>query len=375
MTMFGPPAVEVEVGDQRGLMGYVSGWMYAGVGVIGLFGLAVPALRFHPAWQLGLGLASLLYGLITIVDVVNWKTRPMWMHVSAMAAALPVIALALWATGGSHSYLKPVLLLAPIHWGFFVRQRRMLALLCLGFILMYWTPLLYQADAHRDGRVAITISLSLTIIVIAAALSLIRQRLDAAEEELRELASVDPLTGLLNRRGFRTALHRLVASADAERSTYLILLDLDHLKRLNDTHGHPVGDEALRRFAERLAAGARTGDVVARLGGDEFAVAGHTREPATVDRVASRLEIAVSGDLCGAEGVRIDATTGWSVSDKSAADTPTEAEQLLHAADERLLVNKRNRRATADPVTASPVTQAACADAYAQVGAGASLRS
>jgi hypothetical protein len=133
-------------------MGYVSGWMYAGVGVIGLFGLAVPALRFHPAWQLGLALASLLYGVITIVDVADWKARPLWVHLSAMAAALPVIALALWATGGSHSYLKPVLLLAPIHWGFFVRSRRALALLCSGFILMYWTPLLYQETALREAR-------------------------------------------------------------------------------------------------------------------------------------------------------------------------------------------------------------------------------
>jgi diguanylate cyclase (GGDEF)-like protein len=209
-------------------------------------------------------------------------------------------------------------------------------------------------------------------MVIAAALSLVRQRLDAAEEELRELASIDPLTGLLNRRGFHAALHRLVESADQHGSTYLILLDLDHLKRLNDTHGHPVGDVALRRFAERLAAGARAGDVVARLGGDEFAVAGHTREPATVDRVASRLEMAVSGDVDGAEGVRLDATTGWSVSQPLAADMSAQAEQLLHAADERLLVNKRNRRA-ADPAPVSTIAPAG-GDAYARVGAGASLR-
>jgi diguanylate cyclase (GGDEF)-like protein len=357
-------------------MGYVSGWMYAGVGVIGLFGLAVPALRFHPAWQLGLGLASLLYGVITIIDAFNWKSRPIWVHVAAMAAALPVIALALWATGGSHSYLKPVLLLAPIHWGFFLRDRRTLALLCLGFILMYWTPLLYQARAQQDGSVAITVSISLTIIVIAAALSLVRERLDTAEDQLRELASVDPLTGLLNRRGFRAALHRLVESSDAARSTYLILLDLDHLKRLNDTHGHPVGDEALRRFAERLTAGARAGDVIARLGGDEFAVAGHTLGADTVDRVASRLEIAVSGELCGTEGIRIDATTGWSVSDERAADTASGAEELMRAADARLLVNKRNRCATADggAPAAAPVVPAQATDVYAQVGVGASLR-
>jgi diguanylate cyclase (GGDEF)-like protein len=349
-TRFSPP--EVEVGDRRGLMGYVSGWMYAGVGIIALSGLLVPALRFHPAWQFGLGLGCVLYGLITIADVVEWKRRPMSMHVAAMVAALPVIALALWATGGARSYLKPVLLLAPIHWGFFVRRRRMLAGLCGGFILMYWTPLLYQPVAHKQWSIAITATMSLAIVAVAAALSLIRARLDATEAQLRELASVDPLTGLLNRRGFHGALNQLVESADAERHTYLILLDLDHLKLLNDTHGHAVGDEALRRFAERLSAAARSCDVVARLGGDEFAVAGHTREPDAVDRVASRLEIAVAGEFGETEGVRIDATTGWSVIAEPVGDAVAEAENLMLAADERLLTNKRHRHGRPQPALA-----------------------
>src|SRR5262249_62132901 len=110
----------------------------------------------------------------------------------------------------------------------------------------------------------------------------------------------------------------------------------------------------------------------ARLGGDEFAVAGHTREADTVDRVASRLEIAVSGDLGCTEGVRIDATTGWSVLQRIAGDTPTEAEQLLHAADERLLVNNSNRRA-AGPVAVSAATPTG-GEADARIGTGASLR-
>lgn len=85
---------------------------------------------------------------------------------------------------------------------------------------------------------------------------------------------MDPLTGLLNRRGFRAALHHLVDSVRGDVSTYLVLLDLDNLKQVNDVHGHPAGDEALRAFADRLSRGARGGDIVARLGGDEFAVAG-----------------------------------------------------------------------------------------------------
>ena len=343
VQLLGASLLDPEVEDQRWLMGYVSGWMYAGVGVVGLIGLAMPALRFHPAWQLGLSLAAIAYGVLNIFGLLHWERRPIGMHIAAMAVALPVIAVALWATGGAHSYLRPVLLLAPVHWGFFLGRPRALAALCAGLILMYWTPLLYQQVVQNT--IATLATLSLTIAVVAGALNLVRHRLDATERKLRDLAQLDPLTSLLNRRGFRSALHRLVASVRGDVATYLILLDLDDLKQVNDSYGHPVGDEALRRFAERLAAGARHGDVVARLGGDEFAVAGQTRDATTIDRVASRLELAVGGELAGTGGVQIGATTGWAIAAAPVADASAVADALFRDADHLLLANKRRRRA------------------------------
>jgi diguanylate cyclase (GGDEF)-like protein len=335
------PALDHDVGDQRWLMGYVSGWMYAGVGAVGLLGLALPALRYHAGWQLGLGAAAVIYGLLNVRDVLHWERRPIAVHIAAMWAALPVIAVALWATGGAHSYLRPVMLLAPVHWGFFLTRRRALAALCAGLMLAFWSPLLYQPVA--DGTIGTLATLSLTIAIMAAALSVVRSRLDQSERALRELAQVDPLTGLLNRRGFRRALDQLVDSVPGGGAAYLVLLDLDDLKRVNDCYGHPAGDEALQRFAERLAAAARHGDVVARLGGDEFAVAGRTRDPDTIDRVASRLELAVSGELAGSDGVQICATTGWAVATMPALAAAATAEALFRDADEQLLANKRLR--------------------------------
>jgi diguanylate cyclase (GGDEF)-like protein/putative nucleotidyltransferase with HDIG domain len=85
-------------------------------------------------------------------------------------------------------------------------------------------------------------------------------------ERLRELAELDPLTGLRNRRGFEQGL-------DGHRAPLaLVICDLDHFKRVNDTLGHPVGDEVLRRFADLLRGCTREDDVAVRLGGEEFAL-------------------------------------------------------------------------------------------------------
>lgn len=86
-------------------------------------------------------------------------------------------------------------------------------------------------------------------------------------------ALLDPLTGLPNRRAFEMALGKEVARAERGGAPFsLILLDLDHFKRLNDTHGHTYGDEALKRVARFLVERVRAQDLVARWGGEEFAI-------------------------------------------------------------------------------------------------------
>ena len=85
-------------------------------------------------------------------------------------------------------------------------------------------------------------------------------------ERMRELAELDPLTGLRNRRGFEQGLERRRAPLA------LLICDLDHFKRVNDTLGHPVGDDVLRTFADLLRECTREEDVAVRLGGEEFAL-------------------------------------------------------------------------------------------------------
>ena len=93
-----------------------------------------------------------------------------------------------------------------------------------------------------------------------------------AESRLRALAATDPLTGLANHRAFQERLVEEVARARRYgQPLSLVLLDLDHFKRVNDAHGHQVGDAALTEVGRRLLASARAGDLMARVGGEEFA--------------------------------------------------------------------------------------------------------
>jgi len=113
----------------------------------------------------------------------------------------------------------------------------------------------------------------------------------AAEHEVRRLALEDPLTGLPNRRQFEDALKAAIGSPPrAGGSHAVLLLDLNGFKRVNDVHGHPVGDEVLVGVAGRLKSAMRENDLVARLGGDEFAVlATHLVGPDAAASIAIRI--------------------------------------------------------------------------------------
>lgn len=94
------------------------------------------------------------------------------------------------------------------------------------------------------------------------------------EEQLQKLANTDPLTHLFNRRVFLEKLAQEIARLArlTAQSAALLMIDLDHFKRINDTYGHAMGDEVLRRFAHIVRKTSRTIDIPARLGGEEFAI-------------------------------------------------------------------------------------------------------
>lgn len=118
-----------------------------------------------------------------------------------------------------------------------------------------------------------------------------------AAERIAHAANHDVLTGLANRSEFRRSLRRALARTGQDRNAAVFVMDLDRFKAVNDTFGHPVGDQMLIGVAARIRAALKEGDVVARLGGDEFAVllerpAADIREQASV--IAARIQAAIA---------------------------------------------------------------------------------
>ena len=130
-------------------------------------------------------------------------------------------------------------------------------------------------------------------LVIGQALAMLLLLQDRALRQIERLIEVDVLTGLLNRRGFDERLRRLMQRGDAPPPV-LALLDVDHFKRINDTHGHAVGDAVLSGIGERLRDALRPLDLAVRLGGEEFAVIWAQPEPGGEARLGERLRQAIA---------------------------------------------------------------------------------
>jgi diguanylate cyclase (GGDEF)-like protein/PAS domain S-box-containing protein len=124
------------------------------------------------------------------------------------------------------------------------------------------------------------------------------------ERDLLRLAQTDPLTGLLNRRGFFKQSVDLLANA-ANRPVSIVLMDADHFKRVNDTHGHGTGDVVLQHLAGRMSAQLREQDVLARIGGEEFAVMLPKTGAKEAAQIAERMRQAVSAHAVRCHGLRL----------------------------------------------------------------------
>lgn len=233
--------------------------------VVSLFGgllmLAVANLVAHPGLMVGAGVGAILIAALAGLTPVSAR---MWRRHLYTVLSLPVTVLGTAAAElSSDLRLGPVVLVCPL-----------LAVACLrrtpGVVgQLVWGVVVYggylfatlPAPTAAVGLLAGGTTLTMVVVLV----SMLRTALDQFLDELREQAERDPLTSLLNRHGLRLAVAQCQARAGSA-----VLMDLDHFKRINDSHGHEVGDETLVWFAATLRAGLADGEVAARLGGEEF---------------------------------------------------------------------------------------------------------
>jgi two-component system cell cycle response regulator len=206
-------------------------------------------------------------------------------------------------------------------------------------------PLMADAEplgvivVERGGSLGIKLPLrTLRMLKQFAAHAALAMRNARLLNEVERLAKEDGLTGLANRREFETVLEReLTRCKRTGNPLSLVVLDVDHFKRVNDTYGHPVGDDVLRAIAGALSGEARELDLVARYGGEEFAVILPDCSPADALGVTERMRASVRS-LTMTPGVTVSAGIAaipWNAEDGSG---------LVAAADEALYISKNKGR-------------------------------
>jgi len=193
-----------------------------------------------------------------------------------------------------------------------------------------------------------------SVAVVAAVVRYLASRNDRLVRDLKEQARVDPLTALLNRRGLDERMDieiRRGLRRDAPMA--VAIADVDNFKRVNDEHGHEVGDRVLAWVGGILARESRGVDVPARTGGDEFAVLLPDGDAVGGQRFAERVRLAVAGEDATGDRSRhgLPPSLELTVSVGVAAAGARDAERLMETADQALYLAKsegRNRVVAAD---------------------------
>ena len=180
----------------------------------------------------------------------------------------------------------------------------------------------FLADELRDAHTALTTKLGVA----------------------RREAMMDHLTRLWNRRGASVLLKAAFDTADRNGTELAIaLLDLDNFKQINDTHGHPIGDEVLRRVASRLVSSVRGSDATCRVGGDEFLILMTDTNAQVAATVADRIKRAVTESLIPTRQGAIRMTTSVGISVRKPRETTT-LDDLIARADDSLMTAKSRSR-------------------------------
>jgi diguanylate cyclase (GGDEF)-like protein len=226
--------------------------------------------------------------------------------------------------------------------GSFARKQLLVATVGPVLVAVFYASLLPEGSAPLAVAETVATTIVLGWITFGAT-ALVGRRLDIkrhkAEAELRNAARHDALTGLLNRRSMNISMPQRHAEARAESQPItLMMCDLDHFKRLNDEHGHAVGDEVLRRTATRVHAAVRDSDLVFRYGGEEIAVLLECG-PADAIRIAEKIRESVKSRGRRAHDEDFPPVT-ISIGAATSEHAKTDLKALMAAADEQLYAAK-----------------------------------
>ncbi|WCM95449.1 GGDEF domain-containing protein [Acidovorax sp. NCPPB 2350] len=316
----------------------------------------------------------LVYALIRCGVSARWADPSLTLLQILYAIACNAVA---YAIGGQARGIALPILAVILMFGIFgLSPRQMLGVMVYAMAAFGTAIAAVELRGEPGHSAALSAAYGIMIAVVLLGSTFLTTRLQATREQLqrqkhelaqalehiRELATHDELTGLLNRRHM-LELMRLEQRRVARSGHPLVLalIDLDHFKAVNDTHGHAAGDRALQAFARAVRQSVRDSDVVSRWGGEEFVLMLCNTQPgdarALLERVreaVERLRIAHHGAEAAApaEPLRITVSIGFALHalGETAEDTLERADKALYAAK----AAGRNRTVESLPAPAAP---------------------
>lgn len=205
------------------------------------------------------GIIAIVLGVLGLVALA---VRP---HRAMFATAVAVIATPIVMAFHATMTAEYVCLIAPMFLAMFIRAFHppRQAWMLIGFLILACVTAVAVAPAPHVGVI--------TFLIIVVAIAGAAESFGLLMRAMFTAACTDPLTGLLNRAGWEIATTDLLTAVRAPSAITIVALDIDDLKGLNDTQGHPAGDRLIIEYARQWARVAPRGAVLARLGGDEFA--------------------------------------------------------------------------------------------------------
>ncbi len=284
----------------------------------------------------GLAVGPVVLASVVVAALLLVGPRlPRWALASTGPVGVVLIAQALAGTPAAGD--AAVLYMWPVLWMsfFFGRRGAISIVVCIGVA----HAIVLSSLPAASGYVGRWVDVMISVCVVASVVVMLVERNDRLLERLAEEARVDPLTGLLNRRGFyeRAALELARAKREGG-SLALVAFDIDYFKRVNDEWGHEIGDRVLAWTGELLAAGSRDIDVVARFGGEEFVALLPGSDSGDAAAFAERIRMALaSADSHGLPKVRVSAGI-------DSATGPERLDALLKRSDSALYRAKRAGR-------------------------------
>jgi diguanylate cyclase (GGDEF)-like protein len=311
------------VEEERALAGMLAGVLLLAAGVTALGMLILPGVEHaHRDWVIALAAICVAWGLFS-VTLARPERHGAWFSHAPAIGSLPIIAGVTAATGGANSPARLYLFFVVVYAAYFYRRHEALPYV-LGCIPVALLPLLYDGNAVADGYIGEAIVVCLAYVILGLLVIKGKELLVELRERAEELALLDPLTEVPNRRAM---IDWLTAEMERGSVTGLLLVDLDGFKDVNTAHGYPAGDAVLRETAKRLIGALGERDVVARLGGDEFAVMAPDASPEGMRALADSV-LAALRDL-NHDGLRVTASVGWVIHPYDAESV----DDLIAAAD------------------------------------------